>query len=76
MIKNYFKIALRNLKKNRLYTTINIFGLSIGLAACLLILLYISSELTYDSFHKKSNHIVRATMEYKLSNEINYAAVT
>ncbi|MEO1032502.1 MAG: FtsX-like permease family protein, partial [Bacteroidota bacterium] len=45
-------------------------------AACLLILLYISSELTYDSFHKKSNHIVRATMEYKLSNEINYAAVT
>ncbi|GGI56905.1 ABC transporter permease [Winogradskyella haliclonae] len=76
MIKNYFKIALRNLKKNKLYTTINIFGLSIGLAACLLILLYVSSELTYDSFHEKSTNIVRATMEYKASNEVNYAAVT
>ncbi len=76
MLKNYFKIALRNLKKNKLYTTINIFGLSIGLAACLLISLYIYSELTYDSFHEKSSQIVRATMEYKLSNEINTAAVT
>lgn len=76
MIKNYFKIALRNLKKNKLYTAINIFGLSIGLAACLLISLYIHSELTYDSFHEKSAQIVRATMEYKLSNEVNTTAVT
>ncbi|MEM9681027.1 MAG: ABC transporter permease [Bacteroidota bacterium] len=76
MIKNYFKIALRNLRKNKLYTTINIFGLSIGLTACMLILLYISSELSYDSFHEKSDRIVRATMEYKLSNEINTAAET
>ncbi|MBV7269940.1 ABC transporter permease [Winogradskyella luteola] len=76
MIKNYFKIALRSLKKNKLYTGINIFGLSIGLSACVLISLYISSELTYDSFHKNSDRIVRATMEYKLSGEVNTAAVT
>ncbi|WP_299111657.1 ABC transporter permease [uncultured Winogradskyella sp.] len=76
MIKNYFKIAIRNLKKNKLYTGINIFGLSIGLSACVLISLYISSEVTYDTFHKNSDRIVRATMEYKLSSEINTAAVT
>ena len=76
MFKNYFKIALRNLKKNKLYTAINIFGLTIGLAACLLILLYISSKLTYDSFHEKSAQIARVTMEYKLSNEVNATAVT
>ncbi|WP_340065148.1 ABC transporter permease [Ascidiimonas aurantiaca] len=76
MIRNYFKIALRNLKKNKLYTVINIFGLSIGLAACVLITLYIASELTYDSFHEKSDRIVRATAEYKFSNDINTTAVT
>jgi len=76
MIRNYFKIALRNLKKNRLYTLINVFGLSIGLAACVLITLYITSELTYDSFHKKSDRIVRVTAEYKLSSDINTTAVT
>ncbi|MEM7185549.1 MAG: ABC transporter permease [Bacteroidota bacterium] len=76
MIRNYFKIALRNLRKNKLYTTINVFGLTIGLAACLLISLYIYSEVTYDSFHEQSSRIVRATMEYKLSNEVNTAAET
>ncbi len=76
MFKNYFKIALRNLQKNRLYASINIFGLAIGLASCMLIGLYIVNELSYDKFNEKANRIVRATMEYKLADEVNFAATT
>jgi putative ABC transport system permease protein len=46
MLRNYFKTALCNLRKNKLYTVINIFGLTVGLAACLLIGVYIRQELT------------------------------
>jgi len=76
MFRNYFKIALRNLQKNRLYASINIFGLAIGLASCMLIGLYIINELSYDKFNDNANRIVRATMEYKMSDEVNYAATT
>ena len=76
MIKNYFKIALRNLRKHKLYAGINIFGLAIGLASCMLIGLYIANELSYDDFNANADHIVRATMEYKLSGEVNFAAST
>ena len=58
MIKNYFKIALRNIQKNQLYSAINILGLVIGLAACLLIGIYITHELGYDKFNKNANRIV------------------
>ena len=64
MIKNYLKTALRNLRKNKLYSAINIFGLTVGLAACLLIGVYIHHELSYDKFNVNANRIVRATMEY------------
>ena len=64
MFKNYFKTAFRNLRKNKLYTAINIFGLAVGLTACLLIGLYINHELSYDKFNKNASRIVRATMEY------------
>ena len=53
MIKNYFKIALRNLWKNKGYSAINIFGLAIGLATCLLITLYVTDELSYDRYNEK-----------------------
>ncbi|MFO7824160.1 MAG: ABC transporter permease [Cyclobacterium sp.] len=59
MIKNYFKIALRNLLRDKAFTAINILGLAIGMACCLLILLSIISELGYDSFHEKADRIVR-----------------
>ena len=52
MIKNYLKIAWRNLMKNKVFSFINIFGLSVGLACCLLIALYIFHETSYDSYHK------------------------
>jgi len=60
MFKNYIKIALRNLFKNKLYSVINIFGLSIGVACCMLILLYLSNEFSYDKFHENSDRIYRA----------------
>jgi hypothetical protein len=51
MLKNYFKIAWRSLMKNKTFSFINIFGLSIGLTCCLLIALYLNYELSYDKQH-------------------------
>ncbi|MDB5013129.1 MAG: FtsX-like permease family protein [Daejeonella sp.] len=59
MLKNYFKIAWRNLMKNKTFSFINIFGLTIGLASFLLISLYVFDELTYDRFHKDADNIYR-----------------
>ena len=61
MIKNYFKIAIRGLKRNKAFSLINIFGLAIGLAACLLIMLYIIDESSYDKHHKDGNRIFRVS---------------
>ena len=66
MIKHYFKIVLRNLWRNKTYSFINIFGLTLGLVCFLLIALYVFDELTYDSFHKQSNNTYRI-VETKLS---------
>src|SRR5215216_1124744 len=66
MFKNYFKIAWRNLMKNSIYSFINIFGLTAGLTAFLLIALYIFDELTYDAFHKNAGSIYRI-IEHKTS---------
>ena len=76
MIKTYWLTAIRYLKKHKLYAFINIAGLSIGLASCLLIIVYIRNELRYDSFHLNKDRIVRATMEYQMSGTVNYAATT
>ncbi|MCX6553537.1 MAG: ABC transporter permease [Candidatus Aminicenantes bacterium] len=59
MIKNYFKTSFRNLIKNKSYAFISIFGLAIGMAVCILLLLYIKHELSYDSFNKNADHIYR-----------------
>ena len=67
MIRNYFKIAIRNLFKDSFYSFINIFGLSIGITACLLILLYVSNELSYDKFHKDHKRIFRVTTKAMMS---------
>src|SRR5450631_2471201 len=57
MIKNYFKIAFRNLLKNKAFSFLNIAGLSIGMASAVLILLWIQNEVSYDRFHKNGNNI-------------------
>jgi len=59
MISNYFKIAWRILIRQKLFSLINIMGLAIGMAACLLIVQYISFELSYDNFHKNGANIYR-----------------
>lgn len=59
MINNYITIALRNLRKNPLYSGLNIFGLSLGVASCLLILLYVTHELSYDRWNPQAERIVR-----------------
>jgi putative ABC transport system permease protein len=59
MLKNYLKITLRNLLRYKAYSYINILGLAIGIACCLLILLYINDELSYDGFHEKADRIFR-----------------
>ncbi|MBT3755431.1 MAG: FtsX-like permease family protein [Candidatus Cloacimonetes bacterium] len=57
MLKNYFKIALRNIIRHKGFSFINIFGLAIGIAACLLISLWVQDELNYDKFHQNSENI-------------------
>ena len=59
MFKNYFKIAWRNMMKNKIFSFINIIGLTIGLTSFLLIALYIFDELTFDRFHKNADNIYR-----------------
>src|SRR5215470_3693884 len=59
MFKNYFKIAWRNLSRNKIYTFINVAGLSIGLACAMLIILYVKDEVSYDRFHTNVNSIYR-----------------
>ncbi len=59
MLKNYFKTAFRNLLHNKIYSIINIAGLSIGLASAMLIILYVRDELSYDRFHKNVGQIYR-----------------
>lgn len=63
MIRNYFKIAFRNLIKNKVYSGINIFGLALGLATCLLIVIYVSDEYSVDKHHKFGNRIFRIASE-------------
>lgn len=63
MLKNYFIIALRTIRRHRGYAFINVVGLAVGLAACLLILLFVRHELSYDRLHEKADRIVRVIME-------------
>lgn len=58
MLHNYFKIALRSFFKHRLFSPINLIGLTVGLTICLLIVLFVKDELSYDSFHSKADRIL------------------
>ena len=66
MLKNYLIIAMRNLRKHSFYSFINILGLAIGVAACLVIVLFIVDELQYDKYNKKADRI------YRIHNEIKF----
>jgi putative ABC transport system permease protein len=65
MLKNYWKVALRYLVRYKGYTAINILGLSVGITCCLLIMLFVRSELSYDRWHTKADRIYRAWVDEK-----------
>jgi putative ABC transport system permease protein len=77
MIKNYLVIAWRNLMKNKFFSLINIAGLSIGMAACLLILQYVNFELSYDQFNKNISDIYRVTNDrYQNGKLVQHGTIT
>ena len=63
MFKSYFKLALRSLSKDKVGSTIEVFGLGIGLACCVLILLFVRHEWSFDQFHSRSDDIHRLWMK-------------
>jgi len=76
MLINYIKTALRSLLKQRVYTLINIVGLSVGIASCILIVLYITHEFSYDQYFEKKEQIYNVVLERKYPNHAtNYAVV-
>jgi putative ABC transport system permease protein len=76
MFKNYINVAFRNLKRQRAYSLINIIGLSVGLMACIVIVLYVQSESSYEKFYPNSENIYRVTTHHETSSGINKIAVT
>ena len=69
MIRNYFMVAWRNLVRYKIYSAINITGLAVGLAACMLIVLYVGHESGYDRFHKNADRIFWVQTKLKLGND-------
>ena len=76
MFKNYLKIALRNFLKHKGFSFINVFGLAVGIACCLLILLFVVDELSYDRYHEKSDRIYRAGLFGFISGNEFHGVVT
>lgn len=73
MFRNYFKTAFRNLLRNKSYAAINITGLAIGIAACLLIFLVVQFETSFDTFHRDRDKIYRVVSEYKSPDGTNHS---
>jgi len=64
MLRNYIKIAFRNLLKNKVYSLLNIFGLALGIAACFFIFQYVHFEKSYDRFNKNIDNLYRVTLKF------------
>ena len=69
MVKNYLKILIRNITRQRFYAFINIFGLTVGLVTSLLIVIYILDEFSYDTFHRDFRHIFRVDLNGRLGDQ-------
>ncbi|MCB0586350.1 MAG: ABC transporter permease, partial [Phaeodactylibacter sp.] len=76
MLKNYLKIAIRNLLREKLYSTINLLGLGIGVAVALLLGLYVREEWSFDSFHSKKDRIHRVWVKEHYQGEVFFNTVT
>src|SRR4051812_48045880 len=72
MLTNYFKIAFRNILRHRAFAAINIAGLAIGIAACLLLFRVVKYETSYDKFQPNYQHIFRVVTEDKTTDGSNY----
>jgi putative ABC transport system permease protein len=75
MFKNYFKIAVRNLLKHKVSSFINIIGFSVGMACCMLMLIYVQHEFSYDRFHKNLDQLHRVIFEFN-NTELNFHHVS
>lgn len=70
MLKNYFRIALRNLRKHKFYTAINLFGLTTGLTVGIFILFWVQDELSFDKFHQKADRIYQVATNVATANVV------
>ncbi len=74
MFRNYFKMSLRSITRNKFYSGINIFGLSLGLACCIVIFLFVQYEFSFDRFHENADRIYRLTSTRRMPvGEVKYA---
>ena len=69
MLRNYLKIALRNFWKHKGFSALNLLGLTVGLATCLLITLYVTNELGYDRFNKNADRIFRVNAHFRIDGQ-------
>src|SRR5579862_7786673 len=74
MLKNYFKTTFRSLRLNKSYAAINVTGLAVGIAACLLIFMVLQFETSFDNFHPHGDRIYRVGSDYKLPDGTHYSA--
>src|SRR5688572_25351291 len=76
MFKNYFKVAIRNIIKYKFFSAINILGMTIGITACMLIILYVTDEFSYDKFHAKADRMYRVNLNARISGQEISTATT
>ncbi|HLK30911.1 MAG TPA: ABC transporter permease, partial [Puia sp.] len=72
MLKNYFKLAIRNLWKNKIFSSINLVGLALGIACSLGIFIIVHYESSFDNFHTDSKNIYRIVSDIRLSDGTEY----
>lgn len=75
MLKNYIMVALRNLARHKIYSLINIFGLAVGLALCLIVIGHISYELSFEDFHENKDQIYRVNLKYRSEDTELYSSL-
>jgi putative ABC transport system permease protein len=76
MLKNYFKVAVRYLLRNKEYTIINVLGLAVGIACCILIMLFVRNEFSYNKFHTKADRTFRLWQDEKYQDQKLYSTTT
>src|SRR5580704_14513350 len=75
MLRNYIKTAFRSLVKQKIYTAINVLGLAVSISACLLIVIYVKHEFSYDKFFPEGDRIYKMVLERKYPNHVTHYSV-